>query len=113
MFKRLLVGLGVLACAASVAGKAQAAVIPDQYIVVLKPGADRSAAVRYVQSVGGTVLMQYKSALNGYAVKLPSSALALIKADRRVRFVSANRTATLTAQTLPTGVNRISSCPSS
>jgi subtilisin len=107
MLKRLLVVLGVLACVAGVAGKAHAAVIPDQYIVVLKPAADRSAAVRYAQSVGGTVLMQYKSALNGYAVRLPSSALARIKADSRVRFVSANRTATLAAQTLPTGVDRI------
>jgi len=107
MFKRLLVVFGVLACAAAVAGKAQAAVIPDQYIVVLRPGADRGAAVRYAQSVGGRVLLQYKSALNGYAVQLSSSDLALIKADSRVRFVSANRTATLTAQTLPTGVDRI------
>jgi subtilisin family serine protease len=107
MFKRLLVVFGVLACAAVVAGKAQAAVIPDQYIVVLRPGADRGAAVRYAQSVGGRVLLQYRSALNGYAVRLSSSALALIKADSRVRFVSANRTATLNAQTLPTGVDRI------
>jgi subtilisin len=107
MLKRLILILGVLACAASFAGKAQAGVISNQYIVVLKPGASRSAAVQYARSIGGTVLMQYKSVLDGYAVQLPASALPLIKADGRVRFVSANRTATLNAQTLPTGVNRI------
>jgi subtilisin len=51
--------------------------------------------------------MQYKSALSGYAVQLPASALPLIQADSRVRFVSRDRTATLNAQTLPTGVDRI------
>jgi subtilisin family serine protease len=40
-------------------------------------------------------------------VRLSSTALALIKADSRVRFVLTDRTATLTAQTLPTGVDRI------
>jgi subtilisin len=107
VFKRLFLVLCVLACAASLAGQAQAAVISNQYIVVLKPGADRSAAVQFARSLGGTVLMQYKSALNGYAVHLPSTALAPIKADSRVRFVLANQTAKLTAQTLPTGVDRI------
>jgi subtilisin len=107
VFKRLFLILGVLACAASFAGKAQAGVISNQYIVVLKPGASRSAAVQYARSLGGTVVMKYKSVLNGYAVQLPASALPLIKADSRVRFVSANRTATLNAQTLPTGVDRI------
>jgi subtilisin len=107
VFKRLFLVLGVLACAGGFAGRAQATVISDQYIVVLKAGADRSAAVQYARSLGGTVLMQYKSALNGYAVQLPSTALAAIKADSRVRFVSANRTATLNAQILPTGVDRI------
>src|ERR671910_142201 len=107
VFKRLFLVLGVLACASSFAGKAQAAVISDQYIVVLKPRADRSAAVQYARSLGGTVLMKDKGALSGYAVQLPASALPLIKADSRVRFVSANRTATLNAQILPTGVDRI------
>jgi subtilisin len=107
VFKRLFIVLGVLACASSFAGKAQAAVISDQYIVVLKPRADRSAAIQYARSLGGTLLMQYKSALSGYAVELPSSALPLITADNRVRFVLTNRTATLNAQTLPTGVDRI------
>jgi subtilisin len=107
VFKRSLVVLGILVCAASLGARAQAGVIRDQYVVVLRAGADRSAAVGYAQSLGGTVLMQYKSALNGYAAQLPSTALAAVKADSRVRFVSANQTATLSAQTLPTGVDRI------
>jgi subtilisin len=107
MLKRLVLVFGVLACAATFAGRAQAAVISDQYIVVLKPRADRSAAIQYARSLGGTVLMEYKSALRGYAVQLPSSAVPLIKADSRIRFVMANQTATLNAQTLPTGVDRI------
>src|ERR671910_3474224 len=107
VFKRLFLVLGVLACACSFAGKAQAAVNSDQYIVVLRPRADRSSAIQYARSLGGTPLMQYKSVLNGYAVQLPSSALPLIKADSRVRFVSSNLSATLAAQTLPTGVDRI------
>jgi subtilisin len=107
VFKRLFLVLGVLACASGFAAKAQAAVISDQYIVVLKPRADRSSAIQYARFLGGTPLMQYKSVLNGYAVELPSSALPLISADSRVRFVATNRTATLNAQTLPTGVDRI------
>jgi subtilisin len=107
MLRRLFLAIGILACAAAFAGGARADVIRDQYIVVLRPGADRAAAVKYAQSLGGSVFKQYRFALNGYAVQLPAAALPLIKTDRRVRFVSLNRSATLAAQTLPTGVDRI------
>jgi subtilisin len=103
----LALALGVLACPAALAAGAGADVISNQYIVVLKAGADRAAAVKYAQSLGGSVFEQYRFALNGYAVRLPSAALPRIKADSRVRFVSLNQSATLAAQSLPTGVDRI------
>ena len=38
---------------------------PGQYIVVLKPGAEKAAAVTYARSLGGDVFLQYSQALNG------------------------------------------------
>jgi subtilisin len=106
-FLALALTLGVLAYPAAFAASARADSTSNQYIVVLKAGTDRAAAVKHAQSLGGSVFQQYRFALNGYAVELPSAALPLIKADSRVRFVSLNRNATLNAQILPTGVDRI------
>ncbi len=54
-----------------------------------------------------------RHALNGYAATLPPAALDTIKADSRVAFVSPDREVHATAQTLPTGINRIDADTSS
>jgi subtilisin len=74
-----------------------------EYIVVLKGGvspsggADRAAAIRAVEAAGGEVLMEYRHALNGFAVRLPTAAVAGVASNPRVLFVAEN--AILTAQT--------------
>lgn len=71
-------------------------VVPDRYIVVLKPGIaqlgvagrtvpDVAAAVR--TTYGGTVVRTYQYALQGFAIDLPASALSGLKADSRVAYV--------------------------
>ena len=111
---RLMV-IGAFALASLFLGAAQGA--PPSvggYIVVLKPEADRAAAVRQAQSLGGIVSMHYRHALNGFAVQLPSAALEGIQRHPGVLFVSedgevsaATCDPSATTQCLPTGVDRI------
>jgi subtilisin family serine protease len=84
-----------------------------QYIVVLKPRADRAAAISDARSLGGEVLMEYKHALNGFAVRLTAAALSELERRSSVLFVSEDAEVRATAcdplvtQCLPTGVDRI------
>jgi subtilisin len=94
------------------------------YIVVLKGGvsasgqADRAVAVRGAKAAGGDVLMEYRHALNGFAVRLPTTAVAGVARDPRVKFVVEN--SIVTAQTtcplgpwdfanqcIPPGIDRV------
>jgi Peptidase inhibitor I9 len=117
---RLVAGALVLAgvAAGSAAGSAGRAApntgaIPGRYIVVLEPGADRAAAVAYARSRGGYVFMQYRYALNGFAVRLPEVALRGIERNPDVMFVSpdeevhASACDPTAAHCLPTGIDRI------
>jgi subtilisin family serine protease len=94
-------------------GSSGAASVVGQYIVVLKPGADRAAEIAYARSLGGDVLMQYKHALNGFAVRLPAAALSTIERRSSILFVSVDAEVRAAAcdpsvgQCLPTGVDRI------
>jgi subtilisin len=111
--------VGVLIFAAVLAGSAPSAegertgTIAGQYIVVLKPGADRAAAIAHARSLGGDVIMQYKHALNGFAMRLPSAALSGVERIPDILFVSEDAEVMATAcdpsagQCLPTGVDRI------
>jgi subtilisin len=93
---RLVVGglcLAVLAGATpSLAGGASATgAIPGQYIVVLKRGADRAAAVANARSFNGDVFMEYSHAINGFAARLPEAALPALERNPNVLFVAADR----------------------
>jgi len=57
--KRIAV-VGFLALASVTIGPAQGASPLGQYIVVLKPGADRSAAIASARGMGGDVLMRHR-----------------------------------------------------
>lgn len=113
MLKRLRLFTAACAVIALTAPAAATALdstpIPGQYIVVLKHGSNgRSVAAEHARSAHARVLETYDAALHGYAAQLSADGLAKVKADRRVAFVTPNRTAhPLEAQTLPTGVNRI------
>jgi subtilisin len=122
---RLVVGglclVAVLAGSTSslASGTSATGVIPGQYIVVLKGGADRAAAVASARSLGGDVSFQYRHALNGFAVRLSDAAVVVIKSRRDVLFVAPDREfAAVAAPTTPctdltqcqrisNGVNRI------
>src|SRR5918911_5338399 len=122
MSKRLPLLLAfALAVLAFPPGAAAAKVVPGQYIVVLKDGASQSQTIAdHKRKDGAHVVMTYGHALKGYTAKLSAAALAKVKADPRVDFVTPDYEGTpiqakppppppppTSGQTLPTGINRI------
>jgi subtilisin family serine protease len=100
--------LGLLASAAVLGSPASGGPSAASYIVVLDKGASLNAVLSRHEALGGlTVEHTYGHALNGYAAKLSPAALSAVRADSRVAFVSPDRMVRATAQTLPTGINRI------
>lgn len=79
------------------------------YIVVLEDGAGAPAAVAAEQTrtFGGKVGFVYTSALKGYSASLPVADVAALRADPRVAYIMADRTVSIAAQTLPTGIDRV------
>jgi subtilisin len=109
MYARLC---GALVCALALALPSAAAAtkpIPDQYIVVLNDGSDAPAvAAEHKRKAGAEVLDTYSAALDGYTARLSASELRKVEADPRVDYVFQDVEGTaITAQALPTGVNRI------
>jgi len=90
-------------------GGAAQNVIAGHYIVMLKQGVDdpRSVARTHARKYGADLLYIYDEALNGYAASIPTRHLDQVRNVPRVSFVSADRVVHATAQSLPTGVNRI------
>jgi subtilisin len=83
--------------------------IADQYIVVLREGADdpRAVARQHANAHALGLLHVYEHALKGYAARIPAARLAAVRADPRVLYVSEDQEVEAFAQTLPTGVDRI------
>jgi subtilisin len=83
--------------------------IPGQYIVVLKDNTPdpRAVAQEHARAHGAEVLQTYEHALKGYAARIPASSLDKVRNDSRVLFVSEDREVKASAQTTPTGVERI------
>jgi subtilisin family serine protease len=90
-------------------------VIPGQYIVVLEEGVrDPTAVARaHAQRHGAEVLYTYQYAIKGYAARIPEQRLDEVRADERVAYVEPDKTAEITAQTLPWGINKIDADSSS
>jgi subtilisin len=107
LFIAVLAGLCTLGVTAPAAGRSNH---EGRYIVVLKansPGAPGSVAAEHARAYGAQVRFVYRSAVSGYAATLSDAAVAAVRADDRVAFVSHDGPVHATAQTLPTGVNRI------
>ncbi|MGC1379087.1 MAG: S8 family serine peptidase [Anaerolineales bacterium] len=72
----------------------KAEAVPDQYIVVYKPGfiaANAESSIRAaVAAQGGEVKFMYKAALNGYSAHLPPAALAAVRANPNVEYVESD-----------------------
>ena len=90
-------------------GGATQSVIAGQYIVVLKQGVDdpRSVAHTHARKYGADLLYIYDDAFKGYAASISARHLDEIRNDPEVSFVSADHRVHATAQSLPTGVDRI------
>ena len=85
--------------------------IPNQYIVVLKPGtisAQSESMAAEAKIKGANIIHTYENTIKGYAIRVPNqSALASIQSDPRVEFVEQDQKMTIFQQALPTGVDRV------
>jgi subtilisin len=106
--KKIVLLIGLLAVAAVLGAPASGGPTAGRYIVVLKKSASLEAVLAQHESLAGVeVEHTYGHALNGYAGELSPQALASVRSDSRVAFVSPDRVVRATAQTLPTGIDRI------
>ncbi len=105
-YPALVLSLALAALAVG-AGGASAAVDETAVIVVLRDGTDAAGvAAEHAAAHAAVVGHIYRSALSGYAARVPAQRLAHIASDPRVLFVSADSEVRAT-DTVPTGVNRI------
>lgn len=120
MKRRVLVGPLLLALTAALAGSASAGSkattsggsasdrIAGSYIVVLKDGAKSgSVAADHARRYGADVSHVYRAALKGYSARMSDQAAARIAQSPAVQWVEADRVVTATAQSVPTGIDRI------
>ena len=63
---------------------------PNEYIVVLKKGADAQAEASAARAAGGYVMNVWKASLNGYAIRANAGTLAAIRRSNLVDFVQPN-----------------------
>ena len=92
------------------AGSAAAQTAPSStYVVVLKPGTTdvAGAAAALARAHGGAVGFVYTHALRGFSVRLPAAGAAAIARNPAVAYVEADQAYTVTAQSLPTGIQRV------
>jgi subtilisin family serine protease len=100
----LVVLMSLLAAPAHGGGGAGA----SRYIVVLKQAVDPAAVARiHAQRYGATVGDVWGHALHGYSAVIPNDRVAQLRSDATVSYVEADGEATIAAQTLPWGINKI------
>ncbi|MDP9444712.1 MAG: S8 family serine peptidase [Actinomycetota bacterium] len=78
-----------------------------RYIVVLHDDASASRGADRARGLGAEVGHVYHAALKGYAARMSDAVAARLAQDPRVAWVQRDGTATTTAQSLPTGINRV------
>ena len=106
---RLATLLAVVVAIVLPASFASAATSVGHYIVVLKSSiADPGAvAADHARRDGAQVRYVYRSAIKGYAATIPTDRLDAVRSDSRVAYISVDGVVHASAQTLPTGVDRI------
>jgi subtilisin len=103
-----LASVGALVPAAHATPAATAASGAQPYIVVLKDGVSAGPVAReHAQAHGAEVSHVYGSALSGYSARIAPSRVGALKSDSRVAYVQVDGTARASAQTTPTGINRV------
>ncbi len=103
----VLLVLAAVAAIGAAPSPAGAAPISGSYIVTLTSGDPGSVAAEHARREGASVDHVYRHALRGYAARMSATAAERIARDRRVQSVVVDQTVSITAQTLPTGINRI------
>jgi len=84
-------------------------VAPDRYVVVFRPGVQdvRGVANGLAAAHGGALGFVYEHALRGFSVELPAAAAAALARNPMVAYVEPDRVRTISAQQVPTGIQRI------
>jgi subtilisin len=79
------------------------------YIVVLKESVQNPGAVarEHANEHAAEIQFVYEHSIKGYAAVLPQARLDAVRSDERVAYVSEDRPVSISAQSLPTGINRI------
>ncbi|GIU93695.1 MAG: serine protease [Gaiellaceae bacterium] len=82
---------------------------PASFIVVLEPSVSRAAPVarEHAKRFGATITHVYEHALKGYAGIFPEARLAALRADERVAYIEPDALVTVSAQTLPWGIDKV------
>ncbi|HEX2191625.1 MAG TPA: S8 family peptidase [Acidimicrobiales bacterium] len=100
--------LGLVAAPAVSAAAPSSPGGPGMYVVVLKAGVEPGhVADEHARGIGAEIRSVYRSALRGYAARIPEARLSRLQADPRVAYVEPDATVHATAQTLPWGINRV------
>jgi subtilisin len=100
--------LALLAVPAQAVSPPGAGTIPGAWIVTLEPGASPDqVSAEHGRRFGAQVDHVYRYALTGYAARMSDQAAARVAQDARVVSVERDQVVTVTAQTLPTGIDRI------
>ena len=100
--------LGLVLAGSLVSTSAAQPVERDRYIVVFHDSVNsENAAEDHSQSHGAQVSHVYEHAIKGYAATMSPQAAANITRDPRVAYVEPDLRVEATAQTVPTGIDRI------
>jgi subtilisin family serine protease len=114
LFALAALALAILATALPASARTERATGADRYIVVLKTGVDANAvAALHSQRYGAGVGFVYSSALKGYSAVIPNDRVAAVRLDENVAYVEADAEASVDAQSLPWGIDRIDADTSS
>jgi aqualysin 1 len=106
--RSLVTGLVTTLAAIAISLPAQAAT-PGRYIVVLQDSVTDPGSVgrEHARAHGAQIGFVYTSALKGYSATIPDGRVDAIRSDPRVAYVEPDGTASITAQTLPWGIDKI------
>jgi subtilisin family serine protease len=104
----LVAALAVPACLLALPAQAGPGGGAGRYIVVLKDAVDPAAVANiHASQYGAQVDAVWGSALHGYAAVIPNDRVADVRSNANVKYVVADGEASISAQTLPWGVDKI------
>jgi subtilisin family serine protease len=98
---RLSLLLGLLGLLILLPAGSAAAPLADRYIVVLERGEPGAVAQNHVNRFGADTSYVYRTALRGYAARIPAARLSALRADPRVAYVEPDRIVHATQLVLP------------